>query len=322
MKNQPEEKPAAGGGAATSTGSELARVLAILGVNLIFVMVAVVFTSTGRGKLPDLNFQTLMVGLLPVSAAMGLMLGCRRLDLSLPAVFALMIALRGNPFILHGSEISRMGILCGIGAGLGAASALVTWIGRMASALWTALLAMALWAVLPQVSVLMPTSGMWAWPVALAAALGALVVGGMAMGLTGMVALPSTPPIIRTGARGLSGLVGAWMVAGVALALAAQSADAKPMAGDPLAAYPAMLAAGALGGAYILRGRWGAVVAVALTCVSHLAWAFTVSTDFGSPLADALVPMAAPLAAVPLYLLVDRAIRSSTSESAPTGLLA
>jgi hypothetical protein len=321
MKNQPEEKPSAGGGAA-STGSELARVLAILGVNLIFVMVAVVFTSTGRGSRPDLNYQTLMVGLLPVSAAMGLMLGCRRLDLALPAVFALMIALRGNSHLLPGDEISRMGILCGIGAGLGALSALVTWIGRMASAFWTALLAMALWAILPQVSVLMPASGTWAWPAALAASLSALVAGGMAMGATGMVALPSTPPIVRTGARGLSGLVGAWMIAGVALALAAQSETAKSMSDQPLAAYPAMLAAGAMGGAYILRGRWGAVVAVALTCVAHLAWAFTVSTDFGSPLLDALVPMAVPLAAVPLYLLIDRAIRSSTSESAPTGLLA
>jgi len=320
MKNQPEEKPSSGG-AAVSTGSELARVLAILGINLIFVLIAVFF-ATGRGRLPDLNFQTLFVGVLPISAAMGLMLGCRRLDLALPAVFALMVALRGNSHILPGDEMSRMGILCGIGAGIGILSSLVTWIGRIASAFWTALLAVVLWVLAQHVTATFPASGTWAWPVALAASLCALGVGGVAMGATGLVALPSTPPIIRTGARGLTGLVGAWMIAGVALALAAQAETAKSVASQPLTAYPSMLAAGALGGAYILRGRWGAVVAVALTCASHLAWAFVMSTDFGDPLADALVPAAAPVVAVPLYLLVDRAIRSSTSESAPTGLLA
>jgi len=321
MKNEPEEKPSAGG-STTSAGGELARILAILGINLIFVLVAVVFASTGRGKLPDLNFQTLLVGVLPVSAAMGLMLGCRRLDLALPAVFALMIALRGNSHILPGDELSRIGILCAVGAGIGIFSSLVTWIGRVASAFWTALLAVALWVLAQQMTVAFSTSGTWAWPAALAASLCALVVGGVAMGATGMVALPTTPPIVRTGARGLSGLVGAWMIAGIALALAAQSETAKSMIDQPLAAYPPMLAAGALGGAYILRGRWGAAVAVALTCTGHLAWAFAGSTDFGNPLADALVPVAAPVVAVPLYLLIDRAIRSSTSESTPTGLLA
>ena len=58
------------------------------------------------------------------------------------------------------------------------------------------------------------------------------------MGVTGMVALPTTPPIVRTGARGLSGLIGAWMIAGIALALAAQSETAKSMIDQPLAAYP------------------------------------------------------------------------------------
>jgi hypothetical protein len=137
-----------------------------------------------------------------------------------------------------------------------------------------------------------------------------------------MVALPSTPPIIRTGARGLAGLIGAWMIAGIALALAAQAETAKSVVDQQLMMYPSMLAAGALGGAYILRGRWGAVVAVAMTCASHLAWAFVMSTDFGNPFADKIVPAVAPLVAVPLYLLIDRAIRASTSESAPTGLLA
>ena len=320
MKNQPEEKPSSGS-AAVSAGSELARVLAILGINLIFVLIAVFF-ATGRGKLPDLNFETLFVGMLPVSAAMGLMLGCRRLDLALPAVFALMIALRGNTHLLPGDEMSRMGILCGIGAGIGILSSLVTWIGRIASAFWTALLAAVLWVLAQQMTVILPTSGTWTWPVALAASLCALVVGGVLMGAAGMVALPTTPPIVRTGARGLGGLIGAWMIAGIALALAAQAETAKPMADQPLAAYPSMLAAGALGGAYILRGRLGAVVAVAMTCAGHLAWAFVVSTSFSDPLVDALVPVAAPVAAVPLYLLVDRAIRASTSESAPTGLLA
>ncbi|MCX5654631.1 MAG: hypothetical protein NTY65_08305 [Planctomycetota bacterium] len=321
MKNQPEEKPSAGG-STTSAGSELARILAILGINLIFVLVAVVFASSGHGNLPDLNFQTLMVGTLPVSAAMGLMLGCRRLDLALPAVFALMIALSGNSHVLPGDDWTRLGFLCAIAAGIGLLSALVTWIGRVASAFWTALLALVLWMLAQHVTVVLATSGQWQWPVALAASLCALVVGGVAMGATGMVALPTTPPIIRTGARGLAGLVCAWMIAGIALALAAQSETAKSMADQPMAAYPAMLAAGALGGAFILRGRWGAVVAVALTCAGHLAWAFAVSTDFGNPLADALVPMCVPVAAVPLYLLIDRAIRASTSESAPTGLLA
>jgi len=320
MKNRPEEKPASGG-AGASAGGELARILAVLGINLILVLVAVVFASAEHGKLPDLNFQTLLVGVLPVSAAMGLMLGCRRLDLALPALLTLMIALRGNSHILPGDDWTRLGILCCVAAALGLLNSLVTWIGRVASAFWTALVALVLLVLAQQVTMPLAGSGTWPWPVALAASLGALVVGGVLMGVTGMVALPTTPPIVRTGTRGLSGLIGAWMIVGIALALAAQSETAKNMA-DPLTAYPPMLAAGALGGAYILRGRWGAVVAVALTCVGHLAWAFAVSTDLGDPLLDALVPVAAPVVAVPLYLLVDRAIRASTSESAPTGLLA
>ena len=321
MRNEPEEKPASGG-AGASAGGELARILAVLGINLILVLVAVVFASTERGKLPDLNFQTLLVGVLPVSAAMGLMLGCRRLDLALPALLALMIALRGNSHILPGDDWTRLGILCGVAAALGLLNSLVTWIGRVASAFWTALVALVLLVLAQQAAMPLAGSGTWPWPVALAASLGALVVGGVLMGAMGMVALPTTPPIVRTGARGLSGLIGAWMIAGVALALAAQSETAKSMVDQPLTAYPPMLAAGALGGAYILRGRWGAVVAVALACVGHLAWAFAVSTDLGDPLLDALVPVAVPVVAVPLYLLIDRAIRASTSESAPTGLLA
>jgi len=68
MANQPDERPEAGR-AASSAGTELARVLAILGVNFILVLVVIVFASTDRGKLPDLNYQTLAVGLLPISAA-------------------------------------------------------------------------------------------------------------------------------------------------------------------------------------------------------------------------------------------------------------
>ena len=94
------------------------------------------------------------------------------------------------------------------------------------------------------------------------------------------------------------------------------------MTDQPLAAYPAMLAAAALGGGYVLRGRWGAVEAILLTAAAHLAWSVTVSTDLGSPAANLAVPAAAPLAAVPLLLIIDWAIRRTTSESTPTGLMA
>jgi hypothetical protein len=321
MANQPDEKPEAGS-AASSAGTELARILAILGVNLILVLVVVVFASTDRGKLPDLNYQTLAVGFLPISAAAGLLISCRRLDLALPAVLALMIGLRSNPWVLSGEPIARLGILCGIAAGIGLASAVVTWTGRIASTLWTGLLAIGLWMAAGELKSLLATSGTWPWPAALGASLGALVVGAAVLGATDLVSLPSTPPIIRAGSKGLGGLAGVWIVAGIGLALASQSEAAKPMTDQPLAAYPAMLAAAALGGGYVLRGRWGAVEAILLTAAAHLAWSFTVSTDLGSPAANLAVPAAAPLAAVPLLLIIDWAIRRTTSESTPTGLLA
>ena len=321
MKNQPDDQPEAGG-AATSTGTQVARILAILGVQVILVLVVAVFASTERGRLPDLNYQTLAVGLLPVSAAAGLLIACRRLDLALPAVFALMIALRGNPWILSSDPAVRLAVLGGIAAGIGLASALVTWTGRIASALWTGLLAIGLWMLAREFHSLLATSGTWPWPVALGASLGALAVGAAVLGMAGLVSQPSTPPIIRTGSKGLGGLVGVWMVAGIGLALASQAETAAPMADHPLAPYPPMLAAVALGGGYVLRGRWGALAAIVTTGAAHLAWSFALNTDLGSPLADLAVPAAAPLVAVPLYLGIDWAIRRATSESAPTGLLA
>ncbi|MBM4020503.1 MAG: hypothetical protein FJ288_19655 [Planctomycetes bacterium] len=321
MGNQPDEKPAAGG-AARAAGTELARILAVLGVNLIVVLLAVVLTSTDRGRLPDLDVRTLAVEFLPVSAAAGLMLSCRRLDLALPAVLALAIAMRGNPWVLSSDPTVRLATVAGIAAGIGLLSALATWMGRISSALWTGLLAVGLWMFARELHSVLASAGPWPWPAALAASLGALAAGAAVLGLAGLVSLPSTPPIWRTGSQGLAGLIGAWMAAGIGLALAAQSEIARPMSKDPLAPYPAMLAAGALGGGYILRGRWGAVAAVLLTCVGHLVWSFILSTDLGSTTANLAMPAAAPLAAVPLFLAIDWAIRRSTSESAPTGLLA
>jgi hypothetical protein len=103
----------------------------------------------------------------------------------------------------------------------------------------------------------------------------------------------------------------------------ATGADApKEIAKAPWLAYPPALAAAALGGAYILRGQWGALTAVVLTAVGHLAWTFTLHADLGDKTLNAVVPVAAPLVAVPLYLLLDWLIRQRTGESAPTALLA
>jgi len=319
-----DEKPQSEPGAApSSAGTQAARILAILGVNAILVLMVVVFTATERGELPDLNAKTLQIGLLPVSAAIGLILACRRIDLALPAVLGLLFALHTNTHILSSDPTIRLATLCGIGAGIGLASAIVTWFGRISSALWTALLAIGLW-------FLAMTFGTWGgfapagwpWPAALAASLGVLIVGGALLGATGLVVLPSQPPIIRSGSGGIIGLTGAWMIAGISLALAAQSEIAHSLADRPQLAYPPVLAAAALGGAYILRGRWGAPVAVILTGAGHLAWSFALSADLGSKILDLAVPAAAPLVAVPLYLAIDWAVRHSTSESAPTGILA
>jgi hypothetical protein len=112
------------------------------------------------------------------------------------------------------------------------------------------------------------------------------------------------------------------MIAAAAMALAAGSNAPKTLLADPWLAYPPVLAAAALGGAYVLRGRWGALEAVMLTVAAHLAWSFALSADLGDKWLDAALPAAAPVAAVPLYLALDWFIRSRTGESAPTALVA
>jgi len=322
MKKQPDAKPEAGAPESTA-GSEIARILAILGVNLVLVLVVVIITSTEGGGLPDLNAHTLALGLLPVSAAAGLVLACRRLDLALPMLLALAIALRVRPpELFQGNPPVSLAILCGVCGGVCLLSALVTWFGRIASALWTGLLAIGLWLLVGELGPASCYIGGWPWPAALGSSLGLLVVGAAALGAMGLVSLPSLPPIIRSGSKGLGGLASAWVIAGVAVALASQSKVLAMEANEPIRAYAPMLAAGAMGGAYILRGRWGALTAVVLTSLSHLVWSFAQFADLGSPLLIIIVLAAAPLVAIPLYLFTDWLIRSQTSESAPTGLLA
>ena len=310
-------------GAGSAAGSQAARILAIVGIQLILALVVVIFTSTYHGTLPDLDTDTLAVGLLPVSAAMGLLLACRRLDLALPAVLALTIALRGKtPSFFPDDPALRLAALCGVAAAFGVVSAVVTWLGRISSAFWTAILATGIWVFAHDLGTpLLPVSG-WPWPASLGASLGLLAIGAAVFGAIGLISPPSSPPIIRSGAHGLAGLLGAWLVAGVAIALAAQSEIARPMADKPFEAYLPVLAALAMGGAYILRGRSGAVVAVITTCTAHLVWMFAWSADLGTQPADFLVPAAAPLLAIPLFLITDWLIRRQTSESAPTGLVA
>jgi hypothetical protein len=310
-------------GAGSAAGSQAARILAIVGVQLILALVVVIFTSMYHGKLPALDTDTLAVGLLPVSAAMGLLLACRRLDLALPAVLALTIALRGKtPSFFPDDPALRLAALCGVAAAFGLVTAVVTWLGRISSAFWTAILAAGIWVFAHDLGTpLLPVSG-WPWPAALGASLGLLAIGAAVFGAIGLISPPSSPPIIRSGAHGLAGLLGVWLVAGVAIALAAQSEIARPMADKPFEAYPPLLAALAMGGAYILRGRSGAVVAVITTCTAHLVWMFAWSADLGAQPADFLVPAAAPLLAIPLFLITDWLIRRQTSESAPTGLVA
>jgi hypothetical protein len=198
----------------------------------------------------------------------------------------------------------------------------VTWYGRISSALWTGIFAFALWLILSMLKVASPAAGPWPWAWAVGLSLGLLVVGAALLGLTGLVSLPSSPPIIRSGSKGFAGLALAWMIALAAQAVAAQSDALRLGADDVLAAYPQMLAAGALGGAFILRGRWGILTAVIMTCLAHVGWSYVMHVDFGSRYAAALVPALAPLAAIPLYLVIDWIIRSRTGESAPTGLMA
>jgi len=152
--------------------------------------------------------------------------------------------------------------------------------------------------------------------------MGFLLVVAAVLGLSRLVAPPSSPPIFHTGSHGLAGLAAAWAVAAVAMVLAAGADAPKEVAKAPWLVYPPALAAAALGGAYILRGQWGALSAVALTAVGHLVWAFTLHANLGDKTLNAVVPAAAPLVAVPLYLLLDWLIRQRTGESAPTALLA
>jgi hypothetical protein len=322
MKKQPDAK-AESGASESSAGSEIARILAVLGVNLLLVLVIVVITSTKNGGLPDLNARNLMLDLLPVSAAFGLVLACRRLDLALPMLLALAIALRVRPLeLFQASPPVPIAILCGVCGGICLVSALVTWFGRIASALWTGLLAIVLVSLAGELDLRWGSFPGWPWPAALGASLGLLVVGAAALGAVGLVSLPSLPPIIRSGSKGLVGLASAWVIAGVAVALASQSESPRPLENIPPAAYLSMLSAGAMGGAYILRGRWGALTAVVLTSISHLVWSFACGANLGSPFMSVIVVAGAPLVAIPLYLFMDWLIRSQTSESAPTGLLA
>ncbi len=297
------------------------RLMAIVAVNLALAVAAFVLSLLEGGELPDPSAETLALGLLPVSAAMGLLLACRRLDLSLPMILAFALVFQTKRYIVVGEPFVPMLTTCAMAAALGLAGALVTWYGRIASALWTAVLGSGLWLLLTGLEAPTPGPGPWPWPWALLLALAIPAGGAAALGATGLVSLPNVPPIIRTGARGLTGLVLAWMLAGVTCAVASLSEAADLPAERIPFAYPQVVSAAVLGGGFILRGRWGAVSAVALACLGHLAWALAYQAQLADPTADALVPVAVPLAAIPLYLGIDRLIRRSTGESAPTGLL-
>jgi len=303
------------------TGVDGARLMAIAAANLALIVAAFVLGSLKGGELPNLNAQTLALGVLPVSAATGLMLACRRIDFSLPMILAFALVLATKRYIVVGEPFVPILTTCGIAAALGLASALVTWYGRISSALWTGILGFSLWLLLTVLKVPNPGPGPWPWPWALLLALAVVSGGAAALGAAGLVSLPNLPPIIRTGPRGLPGLALAWMLAAVTCAVASLSEAADLSAERIQSAYPQVLSAAVLGGGFILRGRWGAVSAVGLACLGHLAWAFAYETQLAGPMADVLVPAAAPLAAIPLYLGIDWLIRRSTGESAPTGLL-
>jgi hypothetical protein len=322
MAKQKEAPPTESAGS-SEAGGQLARLVAVLGINLFLVILVIILSSTHDAPLPDLTADTLAIGLLPVSAALGLVVACRRIDLSLPALFVLAIALRSHPpDVFEGDPPWRLAGLCILCGGLCLVSAVVTWLGRIASVLWTGLLAMGLWEAAQYWGVQSAGTGGWPWPAALGASLGVLVIGAALLGAIGLVSLPSLPPIIRSGPKGILGLASAWVVAGFAIALASQSVLASPSHSASFQAYAVTLSATALGGAYIMRGRWGAVAAVAMTVVGHLAWSYAMHMHTGSVELDLAVAAAAPLAAIPLYLSVDWLIRRSTGESSPTGLLA
>ncbi len=310
---------------ATYPPRPLLRVLVALALNLALVLAVAVLASKHEG-LPELTANTLLVGLLPVSAAMGLLVACRRMDFSLPALFILAAMLRANRFAMsdHGAT-ARLAVTAGLCAGVCLAAAVVTWYGRIASALWTALVALGAVAIAAKAKPLpvpLTTVAGWPWPAAVGASMGFLLLGAVVLGAGRVVSPPSRPPLVGSGIRDLAGLAAAWVIAGLAVALAAASEDAVKAADDALGVYSAPLAAAALSGAIILRGRWGAVAAVVLASVGHLVWALATSANLGDRTADLLLPAAGPLAAVPLYLLIDAAIRRWTRESAPTGLMA
>ncbi len=313
------------GGTASPRGAAVsghtARLMAIVAVNVALVLGVFVYGSLEGGALPSLNADTLALGVMPVSAAMALMLACRRIDFSLPMILAFALAFQTKRYIVVGDPFVPLLTTCLIAAGLGLASALLTWHGRISSALWTGILAFSLWLLLTVMDVPRAGPGPWPWPWALLLVLAVVAGGAALLGATGLVSLPNMPPIIRTGLRGLPGLVAAWVLATVTCALASLSKTAHLSAEEIQAAYPQVLSAAVLGGGFILRGKWGAPTAVGLACLGHLVWAFAYETRLASEAADLLVPAGAPLVAIPLYLGIDWLIRRSTGESAPTGLL-
>jgi len=318
-RTEPESKTRR---ASARVSSQTARILTIVAANVALVLAAVILASRGDGTFPDINAQTLGVGMLPVSAALGLMLACRRLDFSLPVILVLALALQSNRYIVVGAPILPTVTICALAGGVGLASALVTWYGRISSALWTGIVGFGLFLLLSVLKGVSPGAGPWPWPWALLLSVGVLAGGAAILGVTGLVSPPSLPPIIRAGSRGIAGLAGAWMVAGVGVSLASLSDAARISAGELQASYPLTLSAAALGGAFILRGRWGTLAAVLLTCLGHLAWSFAWNTYLGEGIAEILIPGAVPLVVIPLYLGIDWLIRRHTSESSPTGLLA
>jgi hypothetical protein len=306
---------------AAAVSGHTARVMAIVAVNIALALGVFVWGSLEGGALPSLNADTLALGVMPVSAAMGLMLACRRIDFSLPMILAFALAFQTKRYIVVGEPFVPLLTTCLIAAGLGLASALLTWHGRISSALWTGILAFSLWLLLTVMDVPRAGPGPWPWPWALLLVLAVVAGGAALLGATGLVTLPNMPPIIRTGLRGLPGLVAAWVLASVTCALASLSKAAHLSAEEIQASYPQVLSAAVLGGGFILRGKWGAPTAVGLACLGHLVWALAYETRLASEAADLLVPAGAPLVAIPLYLGIDWLIRRSTGESAPTGLL-
>ncbi len=295
----------------------LVRVLVILGALAGLAILVAILAE----RYPAFDAETLRIGLLPVSAAAALVVVCRRIDLSLPFLFTMAAALFANRFVFESEPLARAGTVLAIAAGIGLGAALVTWFGRVSSALWTILAAGAMIAVthharpVPVVG----TVGGWPWPAAVGGAMGLLLVGAAGLGWTGLVWPPSHPPLLAVGAKGLAGLAPAWTVAAAAVGMAALSENAL---GDPeTGAFVLPMAAVALGGAYVLRGRWAAVAAVVLAGLAHVVVAAAGGAEYGTRSAEIVLTALLPLAAVPVYLILDALVRQRTGESAPTGLL-